>query len=37
MKINGKVYRTAERPALVYVAETWALKKAQETNWRSQK
>ena len=26
--INGKVYRTAVRPALVYMAETCALKKA---------
>ena len=30
MKIKGKVYRTVVRPALVYGAETWALKKAQE-------
>ena len=26
MKIKGKVYRTVVRPALVYGAETWALK-----------
>ena len=30
MKIKEKVYRTVVRPALVYWAETWALKKAQE-------
>ena len=29
-KINGKVYRTVVRPALVYGAEIWALKEAQE-------
>ena len=28
--IKGKVYRTVVRPALMYGAETWALKKAQE-------
>ena len=27
---QGKVYRTVVRPALMYRAETWALKKAQE-------
>ena len=30
VKINGKVYRTVVRSALIYGAETWALKKAQE-------
>ena len=30
VKIKGKVYRTVERPTLVYWAETWALAKAQE-------
>ena len=30
MKIKGKVYRTVVRPALMYGAETWVLKKAQE-------
>ena len=30
MKINGKVYRIVVRSALMYGAETWALKKAQE-------
>ena len=30
MKINGKVYRTVVRPALMYGAETWTLKQAQE-------
>ena len=29
-KIKGKVYRTVVRPALMYGAETWALKKAHE-------
>ena len=29
VKIKRKVYRTVVRPALVYGAETWALKKAQ--------
>ena len=27
---QGKVYRTVVRAALMYGAETWALKKAQE-------
>ena len=31
VKIKGKVYRTVVRPALMYGAETWALKKAQES------
>ena len=30
VKIKGKVYRTVVRPALMFGAETWALKKAQE-------
>ena len=30
MKIKVKVYRTVVRPELMYGAETWALKKAQE-------
>ena len=30
MKTNGKVSRTVVRPALMYGAETWALKMAQE-------
>ena len=30
VKINGNVYRTVVRPALMYGAETWALKKAQK-------
>ncbi len=29
-KIKGKVYRAVVRPALMYRAETWALKKAHE-------
>ena len=30
VKINRKMYRTVVRPALMYGAETWALKKGQE-------
>ena len=30
VKIKGKVYMTVVRPALMYGAEPWALKKAQE-------
>ena len=30
---QGKVYRTVVRPALMYGAETWVLKKAQEKKW----
>ena len=30
VKIKGKMYRTVVRPALMYGAETWALKKAHE-------
>ena len=30
VKIKGNVYRTVVRPALMYGAETWALKEAQE-------
>ena len=30
VKIKGKVYRRVVIPALLYRAETWALKKAQE-------
>ena len=30
LEIKGKVCRTVVRPAMVYEAETWALKKAQE-------
>ena len=30
MNINGKVYRSVVRSALMYGADTWALKKAQE-------
>ena len=32
VKFKGNVYRTVVRPALMYGAETWALKKAQENN-----
>ena len=28
VKIKGKVYKTTVRPAMVYGAETWAVKKA---------
>ena len=34
---QGKVYRTVVRPALMYGADTWALKKAKENKLRSQK
>ena len=30
VNIKGRVYRILVRPSLVYEAETWALKKAQE-------
>ena len=30
VKIKRKVYRTVVRPAMMYGADTWALKKAQE-------
>ena len=30
LKVNGKVYKTIVRPAMMYGAETWAVKKAQE-------
>ena len=33
VKIKGKVYRTVVRQALVYGADTCALKKAQEKKW----
>ena len=33
MKIKGKVYRTVVKPALMYGAKTWALKKAQENTF----
>ena len=29
-RLNGKVYKTAVRPAMMYVSETWGIKKAQE-------
>ena len=29
-RVKGKVYKTVVRPAIVYGAETWAVKKAQE-------
>ena len=30
LRVNGKVYKTVLRPAMMYGAETWAVKKAQE-------
>ena len=30
VKINGKVYKTIVRPAMVYGADTWAVKEAHE-------
>ena len=30
MRVKGKVYKTVVRPAMMYGAETWAVKKAQE-------
>ena len=30
MKLKGKVYKTVVRPALLYVAETWATTRGQE-------
>ena len=29
-RVKGKVYMTVVRPAMLYSAETWAVKKAQE-------
>ena len=30
LRVKGKVYKTVVRPAMMYGAETWAMKKAQE-------
>ena len=30
LRVKGKVYKTLVRPAMMYGAETWAVKKAQE-------
>ena len=30
LESQGKVYKTVVRPAMMYRAETWAVKKAQE-------
>ena len=30
VRVKGKVYKTVVRPAMMYRAETWAMKKAQE-------
>ena len=30
LRVKGKVYKTVVRPAMMYSAETWAVKKAQE-------
>ena len=27
--VNGKVYKTVVKPAIMYASETWALKKSQ--------
>ena len=29
LRVKGKVYKTVVRPAMMYGAETWAVKKAQ--------
>ena len=30
LRVKGKVYKTVVRPAMMYGADTWAVKKAQE-------
>ena len=30
VRLKGKVYKTAVRPAMMYGSETWGIKKAQE-------
>ena len=30
LRVKGKVYKTVVRPAMMYGAETWAVKEAQE-------
>ena len=30
VRVKGKIYKTVARPAMMYGAETWAVKKAQE-------
>ena len=30
LRVEGKVYKTVVRPAMIYGAETWAVKKVQE-------
>ena len=30
MRVKGNVYKTVVRPAMMYSAETWAVKKPQE-------
>ena len=30
LRVKGKLYKTVRRPAMMYGAETWAVKKAQE-------
>ena len=34
LRVKGKVYKTVARPAMMYGAEMWAVKKAQEKKWR---
>ena len=33
LRVMGKVYKTVVRPAMMYCAETWAVKKVQEKKW----
>ena len=33
LRVKGKVYKTVVRPAMIYGAKTWAVKKAQGKNW----
>ena len=35
MKMKGKVYKTAVRPAMLYGSETWAVRKAEERKMNS--
>ena len=33
LRVMGKVYKTVVRPAMMYGAETWAVKKVHEKKW----